>query len=127
MFNYWFRWFVRPLRLGFVGDYPPKTSQVRMHDVRKRYPKPRLELADMDQLASFYCVGGALGKYLHGGDTPGFPGSGDIAGWLREANGQLDRAQALSYAIGIISANDRQQYGSAWAALNEALNYRGSR
>lgn len=99
--------------------------------IQQRYPAPE---ACSDQKPSYftygYCVGGALLMALDEGCRLGpyaceqrFPSEDQRAAVLRQYNPQLTEGQAYHCALGIIGANDQEQFDVAWERAHTALIY----
>lgn len=101
---------------------------VTVEEIRAKYPNPVKAIAG-NLRDGYYCVGGALCKFLYGDSGEAFPIS-QLNRALVAANPALARnihcvyTKAEDFGASIIGQNDSENFEAAWKFLDEALNWK---
>ena len=90
----------------------------KVQRIRSAYPNP-VSLALSNSCNDGYCVGGAVCMSV--GMFTSRPTIDMIAVALSKINPSLSLGDSIDYALEIINYNDRREFASAWAVVNEAV------
>lgn len=94
-----------------------------LDEVKKQFPIP-MSIYDTNHVPGAYCVGGAICATTLVTIVSKFPSWKYIADALLLRNPGLTTRIALQFAYRVVYENDRRNFDAAWAAVENAINWR---